>query len=289
MAASVSEVLILGCGYTGTRVARRVLSAGLPLTATGRDLARLEDLRAAGARLYRLDVWEPRTLESLAEVVRPGVAVLLSIPSVRGPKGLVDRTAQVLAALGDRPSRVVYLSTTGVYGRAERVDETTPVAPLTERQQLRVAAEQAVAAGPWPSLILRAAAIYGPGRGVHVAMREGRYRLVGGGANFISRIHVDDLAAHAEAALRADLTGAYPVADEEPCRSRQIAAFCAELLDLEMPSAANKGEVSETLRGNRRVDGRAIRRELGIRLKYPSYRLGIPAALAADRDDPTRA
>ena len=68
-------------------------------------------------------------------------------------------------------------------------------------------------------MILRPAAIYGPGRGVHVSMEEGRFRFVGGGDNFVSRIHVDDLAAHVEAALLSDITGAWPVADEHPCTS----------------------------------------------------------------------
>ena len=96
------------------------------------------------------------------------------------------------------------------------------------------------------------------------------------GETFVSRIHVDDLAAHVEAGLLSDICGAYPVADEEPCTSREIAEFCAKLLDLPMPrSAEAKG------RADRRVDGSAIRRALGIKLMYPSYRVGIPAALKA--------
>jgi nucleoside-diphosphate-sugar epimerase len=94
------------------------------------------------------------------------------------------------------------------------------------------------------------------------------------GDNFISRIHVDDLAAHVEAALLSDLTGAYPVADEDPCTSREIVEFCAASLGLRVPQA--KASDSKT---NRRVDGSAIRRLLGISLQYPSYRKGIPQAL----------
>lgn len=242
--------MILGCGYTGERVARRFLGRGAQVTATARDPQRLADLGAEVVRLSEL-------------CVRPGSLVLHSIPPAGAP-GLLD-------ALGDAPARVVYLSTTGVYGDARFVNEFTPVAPQTESARLRVAAEQSVAAGPWSSLILRPAAIYGPGRGIHEALKNGSCPI---GENFVSRIHVDDLAAHAEAGLLSDVEGAYPVADEEPCTSREIAEFCAKLLDLPMPTSAEaKG------RADRRVDGSAIRRVLGIKLMYPSYRVGIPAAL----------
>ena len=101
---------------------------------------------------------------------------------------------------------------------------------------------------------------------------------------FVSRIHVDDLAAHVEAALLSKVSGAYPVADEEPCTSREIAEFCAELLHLPALKRS-QGEVEPKSRfaSNRQVDGSAIRRLLGITLSYPSYRVGVPAALEASR------
>jgi hypothetical protein len=92
------------------------------------------------------------------------------------------------------------------------------------------------------------------------------------GDNIISRIHVDDLAVHVEAALLSDVTGAYPVADEEPCAAREIAEFCGAVATPGVPPL-------NTRVTNRRVDGSAIRRLLGITLIYPSYRVGIPASL----------
>jgi hypothetical protein len=68
------------------------------------------------------------------------------------------------------------------------------------------------------------------------------------------------------------------VADEDPCRSREIAEFCANLLGVELP----KGPVATPrVFGDRKVDGSAIRRLLGIKLLYPSYRVGIPASIQA--------
>jgi nucleoside-diphosphate-sugar epimerase len=274
-------VLILGCGYTGRRVALRLLAQGVPVLATTRNPARLEEVAARGGRLLRLEVLEQQTLLALREAVPEAVRVLHSIPVVEGAEGPLDPTPRLLEVLSGRIRRLVYLSTTGVYGAAPVVDETTPVAPLGGRERLRVEAEQAVLGGDWSALVLRPAAIYGPGRGVHESIRLGRYRLAGDGANFVSRIHVDDLAAICEAALASEITGAYPVADEEPCTARQMAAFCADLLGLPVPEPTDPAALHRTRQVDRRVDGRAILRLLGLTLRYPSYRTGVPAALAA--------
>ena len=162
----------------------------------------------------------------------------------------------------------MYLSSTAVYGSATDVDENTPAEPSTERARERLEAERNAAAGPWSTLILRPAAIYGPERGAHVSLARGAYPI---GDNFVSRIHVDDLAAHVEAGLLSSLTGAYPVADEEPCTTREIAAFWARMTGVAVDPSCATGRVT----GNRRVDGSAIRRALGITLAYPSYRTGL--------------
>ncbi len=255
----MNHVLILGCGFTGERVARRFLARGCRVTATTRAPARLAPLTQLGANVI--------TLDDLAAHLHPGVLVLHSIPP--------PEPADLLEALGAAPARVVYLSTTGVYGAAAQVDAATPVDPNSDRARHRLEAEQRVVAGPWSSLILRPAAIYGPGRGVQESLPRGAYYA---GDNYVSRIHVDDLAAHAESALLSDLEGAYPVADEEPCTTREIAEFCAHLLHLPSVPQPASGIKSRT-RSNRRVDGSAIRRALGIALAYPSYRTGIPASL----------
>jgi hypothetical protein len=292
----VPDILILGCGFTGRRVARRLLARGGTLLCTTRASLNLE---------------HPGALSTLRAMVTPGVRVLHSVPTLVGE---LDRVA--VEALGGA-ARVVYLSTTGVYGSAECVDETTPVAPQSDRARARVRTERAVLDGPWSPLVLRPAAIYGPGR----------VRRSGGGSGYVSRIHVDDLAAHVEAALFSEVTGAWPVADDHPCPSGEIAEFVllhpewgrpvgcgglgqgrsragllirwpgakirAHLIERQgrpagttgvegrhLSFARGQGRLSHT---NRRVDGSAIRDILGITLSYPSYRSGIPAALAEQR------
>lgn len=278
--------LILGTGYTGTLVARRLLQAGEEVHVTTRHPEALGVLQSTGSagslHLYRLETTDEESIRALAGRLPDGLRALHSIPVLEDEEGPFETTASLLGQLGPRLERVVYLSTTGVYGRAEEVDETTLVAPETDRTVLRVEAEKVVAAGPWSSMVLRPAAIYGPGRGVHMAMWSGRYRLAGDGSNYVSRIHVEDLAALAAAALRSDEPGAWPVGDAEPATAKEVAAFCAELLGLPMPPSVPVESLHETLRGSRRVHGEAIRRLLGVELKYPSYREGIRASVEAE-------
>jgi nucleoside-diphosphate-sugar epimerase len=275
----LEPIFILGCGYTGSRVARLLLDRQIAVGGSARSLGSLTPLAERGLRPVAFDAADSKELLRLEASLEPGTRLLYSIPTLTNADGRWEPARAVLEALGPKLSRVVYLSTTGVYGSAARVDENTPPQPETDRQKLRVQAEQAVLSGPWKSLILRPAAIYGPGRGVQAALAEGKYKLSGDGSNFVSRIHVDDLAAISAAALLSDLTGSYPVADEAPCTSREIADFCAELLGLDSVESVTSGELSETRRSDRRVGGRAIRELLGVTLRYPSYRQGIPASL----------
>ena len=256
----MSDFVILGCGYTGRRVAGTLLARGQHVIVTTRHPASLDDIARLGATVTSLDASE-------GIEVPDGSLVLHSVPV----------PVRILGA----PRRMVYLSTTGVYGPLRDVDETTLPAPETEREKERIAEEEAVRRGSWSSLVLRPAAIYGPDRGVHVAMKEGRFFLAGDGSNYVSRIQVEDLAAHAVAALESNVTGAYPVADDLPCTSREIAEFCARLFNLPMPASAPRESLHETRRADRRVDGRAIRARLGVSLKYPTYREGLAAALTA--------
>lgn len=269
MATSV-QYLILGAGYTGGRVASL-------LERQGRRVVRAREHASESG--VRFDVLDPSTHAALAGAIEPGARVLYSLPVLRTPEGY-RATAAIVAPLLAEAARVVYLSTTGVYGDVHLVDETTPAAPRHVREELRVEEERTLAAGQWSTLVLRPAAIYGPGRGVHESMRAGKYRLPGGGANFISRVHVDDLAAHCAAALDSALTGAFPVADDDPCPAREIAEFCSGLLGVPMPEFTELLPGDDTRRANRRVDGRAIRDALGVTLRYPSYRQGIVASLS---------
>jgi nucleoside-diphosphate-sugar epimerase len=262
-------------------VASRLLARGTRVIAADRNTSAIAALAAAGAMAVAFDALRPATWSGLMSAVAnlgpanlgPDYAVLLSIPPLVGEREEV--TAALLLAL-PRPARVVYLSSTAVYGEISAVDETTPPRAGVD-QSARLAVEHVVAGGSWSWMELRAAAIYGPDRGLHVA--EGSApRHVNDPHRVVSRIHVDDLAACCEAALAASETGAFPVADLEPASATEIAAFCASL-GLVPPALSEGSEAGR--RPARRADGRALFRTLGVSLSYPSYREGIRAAVRA--------
>jgi hypothetical protein len=273
-------VIILGLGFTGTRLARRLLgSRGLsreslpresvPVSAPVRGIGRFRDLADAGLQLSELTLAHPETML----LSRNAILAVLIPPLPEPENSELRETIRQIA-----PKRVVYVSSTGVYGDQTDVDWETPAEPNDDRGCLRLEEERWIASGPWKSLILRAAAIYGPERGVHAALREGKMPR-GAGSGIVSRIHVEDLVSIIEAGLFGDLQGAWPVADDAPCSTEEIAAWCAKLLQLKVVGKHKRP--STTILG-RNVDGRKIREMLGVDLKYPSWRTGIAASLAEE-------
>lgn len=259
-------VVILGVGFTGRRLARRLLRAGEQVFAAVRALDRFHDLAEAGLTLCDF---------ASAESTLPRRAVLVDLipPLPESENNALRKTIAQLA-----PKRVVYVSSTGVYGECAEVNEKSPACPADERGRRRLEEEQWIASHPWSTLILRAAAIYGPRRGVHAAIREGKLPR-GAGSGVVSRIHVEDLAALVAAGISADVEGAWPVADDDPCSTEEIAAWCAEHMGLGgPPPAGNKLSIA-----GRRVDGSKIREILRVRLQYSSWKTGIPASIYEEK------
>jgi nucleoside-diphosphate-sugar epimerase len=150
------------------------------------------------------------------------------------------------------------------------------VAPATASGAARVAAERALAESAVRVVILRAAGIYGPGRGVASRLREGTFRVIGDGRAHTSRIHVDDLAAAIHLAGTGDASGVYNVADRDPCPTGEYADQAAARLGLppppRVPADAVPAEVAGMLLADRRIDAGRLARELGWAPRYPSWR-----------------
>jgi nucleoside-diphosphate-sugar epimerase len=158
----------------------------------------------------------------------------------------------------------VYLSTTGVYGPAEAVDELTLPNPQTDRDKARMETERLLSDGPWTTMVLRLAAIYGAGRGVHWSVRQAKPGRTPG-SRIVSRTHVDDLAEHAFRAIQTDATGALPVADDAPCPSIEVAKWSFAYL-----GTRSSGETVEAPERGQKVDGTAVRALLEITLRFRS-------------------
>ena len=230
-----------------------------------RGIDRFRDLGKAGLHLSELTA-----NAADANLLTGDSIVLHSIPPLPGQ----ERLALHLLIESSKPWRLVYISSTSVYGDHVEIDEQTAARPTSDAAQMRVEEENWVASGPWTHLILRSAAIYGPGRGVHVSLRQGKLPR-GAGSGVVSRIHVDDLAALIEAGIFSGLGGAWPVADEDPCATSEIIAWCVKTLRLPGVTS-NTGEFATS---GRRVNGRKVCDLLGVKLTYPSWRTGVRASL----------
>jgi len=274
--------MILGCGYTGTRLARTLVSnpelAGdIVVTRRDREAARVLGVEL-GVRGVAADL---ANLGALA--VTPGSIVVCAAPP--GPDPAREIANVVRAARG--AAKLVYISSTGVYGpgHGASVDESWPIAPITASGRARVAAEAALAGSDVPWLALRAAGIYGPGRGLVERVRAGTYRVVGDGKSHVARIHVVDLVAAILAAAGSPVTGAVNAADDDPAPIGEVADAVAARLGLprppRVPVAAVSPEVAGMLTADRRISNRRLRDELGVELRYPSWRDALEDELAA--------
>lgn len=285
----MAEILIIGCGYTGRRIARLERAAGHAL----RGLVSSE---ASEQALRRMAV-EPLVADLDAEILprlRAEVVYYCAPPPGSGEDD--PRLARALEALrGVR--RVLYLSTTGVYGdlRGGVATEATPVTPATARARRRVAAERRLAAwsarggGEW--VILRVAGIYGPGRLPLERLRRGEPYPHAAEAGPGNRIHVDDLARAARLAMwHAPHAAVYNVSDGVPLDSGSFAELVADVAGLPRPPRVSMDEARQRLdasrmsflREARRVDNRRLLRELGFELRYADPRKGIAASLRAE-------
>lgn len=183
---------------------------------------------------------------------------------------------------------VGYLSTTGVYGNRDGgwVDEASPLAANTMRGRRRVAAERAWLATGLPVHLFRLAGIYGPGRNQLETVRSGRAQRIDKPGQVFSRIHVDDIAQVLAASIERPAPGrAYNVCDDEAASPAEVVAFAARLLGVEPPPLVpfERAQMSAMGRSfyadNKRVANERIKDELGVRLRYPTYRDGLRALL----------
>jgi nucleoside-diphosphate-sugar epimerase len=283
-------VSIVGCGYTGLRLAQRWLQRGAAVRGFAARAPSLAAIAALGAEARRLDLDAPPSTMDF-----DGQLVYYAVPPA---DGIGDpRLERFLAGLAGRPDRFVYLSTTGVYGdhAGGRVDEDMRPTPQSPRAVRRVAAEALVrnwagrAGASW--CILRVAGIYGPDRLPLDRLRRGEPAIEPAGATPGNRIHVDDLVTVCEAAgtrAAADRQ-IFNVTDGSDDSMTDFLQRVARIAGLNPPPLVSRTVAAATLPASlwsflaesRRVDNRRMREVLGVLPAYADLDAGIRASLAA--------
>jgi hypothetical protein len=285
---SGESLFCFGLGYSAGFLARDVAATGWRVAGTTREPP------TGGAGEFVLHRFSrERPLAAPKEVLAGTTHLLISVPPDGDGCPALDCHGADLPALQSL-RWVGYLSTTNVYGDRGSgwVDEESSVMPSGQRGRWRAKAE----AG-WldlhrrsdvPVHLFRLAGIYGPGRNALEALRAGTARRVSKPGQVFSRIHVADLAATLRASMARPLPGRiYNVCDDEAAAPEDVVAFAAALLGVTPPplldfaSAALSPMARSFYDDNKRVSNRRIKDELGVHLRYPTYREGLSALAAA--------
>lgn len=233
--------------------------------------------------------------ETFAPLVEAHALLHCAPPS---PEGTSDaRTARLLAALDQRgilPARVLYVSTSGVYGDCggARVDETRSAKPLTARAKRRLDAEGQLRA--WCArhgsllTILRVPGIYAAERLPIERLKARIPALRPEDDVYTNHIHAEDLAAIIVRALEDDApAGLYNASDDTELKAGDWFDLVAKRCGLPRPPRIARDEAAaripsaqlEFLRESRRLDNGRLKRTLGIALAYPTVFAGVPNAM----------
>jgi len=290
-------VAVLGCGYLGLELGRQLRADGHHVVGVRRSEAGLAAVEDAGLEAVRADVTDA---DDLAAVPDAEAVVFAASSGGRGAEAArttyVDGLRTAVAAFGDRetpPDRLVYTSSTGVYGDhgGEWVDETTALDPDDARtaalvEAERVALEEAPRVGIDPTVV-RLGGIYADDR-----FRLERYLEGPVTEGWVNLVHREDGAGAVAFLLAEDLARGEVVAavDDEPVDRRELSAWLADGLGREPPATRTVEEAlaeaspgrARRLRANKRVSNDKLR-GLGYDLSYPTFREGLAPLVERER------
>lgn len=285
------RLFIYGYGFVGRALARRMRAKGWEVSATYRDVADAEPMRAEG-----IDAVPATDKDAIAARLSNVQALLVTPPPGAEGCPALQVLVPALAKAGAFPDWIGYLSTTGVYGdrRGGWVFEDSRLAAQSLEGARRVAAERdwlEVGRGMGLTITIhRLPGVYGPGRSTFDRLRDGRairYDLPG---HVVGRVHVDDVAAGLEASIaRPRAGGIYNLCDDRPVANSEVIAHAAALLGLAEPPLrpldldAMPPKSRRFYAENKRVSNARAKAELGWRPAYPTYREGLAAILAGTR------
>ncbi|MBR0784329.1 SDR family oxidoreductase [Bradyrhizobium iriomotense] len=274
------RLFILGLGYSARHFVRKFGGAFSHVAGTVRDPEERTDLPDIEVHAFS----GSRPADATLERIGHADVLLVSIPPGSGGDPALAAFGDVLAE--ERQRKIIYLSTIGVYGdhAGSWVDESTPPQAAFERTRLRLAAEQAWSNGGYGNVaILRLAGIYGPGRNALVTLRACTARRIIKPGQVFNRIHVDDIASAIMAAIQHGSGGTWNVCDDEPTPPQDVIAYAAQLMGVAPPpeEAFETAEMSAMARSfyasSARVSNAKLKRELGVKLAYPTYRHTLDA------------
>lgn len=286
------RALIIGCGYVGVSLGERLVAEGHEVLGLRRSPGGDEDLIAAGIQPLTGDITNARDLAALPG---PFDWVVNLVSSSRGGAEVyrevyLEGTRKILEWLESAPPRkYIHTSSTSVYGQTDGswITEDAPTEPATETSRILVETEglllDAAKECGFPAVVLRAAGIYGPGRG-HLFLKYLRDEAVlsGDGGRFLNMIHLDDLVTAIVVALREAGPGEiYNVADDEPVSQAAFFRWLSGALGRPMPPVGDGNELRRRKRAltDKRVSNEKLKRDLDCAFRFPTFREGYGAEI----------
>lgn len=287
------RVAILGCGYVGLELGRQLLARGHEPIGVRRSTEGCKAIEEAGFEAVRADVTDSEALSRVPDV---DAIVFAASSGGRGAEAAREvyveglRTAiEQFAGRADPPERLIYTSSTGVYGDhgGDWVDEATPTEPTTEKTRVLREAEEVALDSPITGTVVRFAGLYGPDR-----YRLERYIEGPVTEGYLNMIHRDDAAGVVRYLLEEGLARDESVlaVDDEPVGKWGFADWLAEQCGLPEPPKETKEErladddLSEPARRriltSKRCSNEKLR-GLGYELSYPTFREGYREAVKA--------
>jgi nucleoside-diphosphate-sugar epimerase len=283
---------IIGCGYLGQRVAQLWLANNESVTVLTRSTQRATEFRQQGLTSVVGDVTQPETLQQLATLIQPGDTLLYAVGYDRKSghamrQIYVDGLQHVLDQLPQHLGKLIYISSTGVYGQntGETVNEDSPTQPTREGGQVCLAAEQLLQQHRLgsQSVILRMAGIYGPGRVPNRQDLMNQVPLPMQPDSYLNLVHVADGARAVLAAeARATTPALYVVSDNAPVQRGDYYAELARLWQTPAPIFQQPDDSQpRTRRGgaDKKIDAQRLHTELQPEWHYPDYRTGLAAII----------
>ena len=265
------HILVAGCGWRGSEVARRLAARGDRVTGVRTRAGGLGDVEP-----LVLDLADPGAADRI-----PPVDAILALQAARGGaeadyrRAYLQANATLLAAARRHGVRaLVYSGSTGVFAQRDGsdVDETSPPAPEPGSSAVLAQAERMLLDSGLPVRVVRLSGLYGPGRaGLVGRVRSGAMALGPGDGAWMNFCHRDDAAAALIAALDRGRDGAvYHASDALPMRRREVVRFVARRLGIPPPESPAPWSGAD-----RRVLGLRTRAELGLELRWPTLEQGL--------------
>jgi len=288
---SPKQLMIVGCGDIGRRTAALAVKSGWRVSGLARSSATVRKLTDLGIRGLEANLLDETSLAGL-NCRRSSVLYLAPPPG----GGLTDpKMRNFCRAIrpGEEPDKIVYISTSGVYGdcKGAKVTEATPVNPQTARAKRRFDAEtvfrQFSEQRQVPLVILRVTGIYGPNRFPLYRLLENHPVLREEDASFTNRIHAHDLARICLIAVEQGNDGEiFNVCDGQESTMTEYFNLLADTFKLPRPPQITLAEAQKVMaplmlsyfRESRRMNNRKLLARFNITLLYPTLQAGLKAS-----------